>query len=1587
MTELTAEGLELRNWMVANLCARLGCEVEEIDVNASLKDVGVSSRDALELSGELAEVLGRPVSPVDFWQNPTLNALAAYLTAPGQDNSADPATVAARGSLDEPIAVVGLGCRFPGGITAPDVLWQFLEDGQCAVGEVPPERWQPFDDGSPEIGAALSRTTRWGSFLDDVDAFDADFFGISAREAVKMDPQQRLLLEVAWEALEHAGIPANSLRRSQTGVFVGACTSEYGYLAAADLPKVDAWSNTGGALSIIANRLSYFLDLRGPSITVDTACSSSLVAIHLACQSLRTGDSEVALAAGVNLLLSPAVFHGFDQAGALSPTGLCHAFDADADGFVRGEGCGVVVLKRLSDALREGDRVLAVVRGSAINQDGHSNGLMAPNPASQTAVLKAAYAQAGVHPHEVDYAEAHGTGTFLGDPIEARALGGVLGRGRAADAPLLVGAVKSNLGHLEAAAGVAGFMKAVLAVQKGQIPANMRFQNPNPHIPFDQLRLEVVAENRDWPAVERPRRAGVSSFGFGGTNAHVVIEQAPEVTAAPAQQVSPVTTLVVSGKSEQRIAATAGMLAEWMAADGAGVALPDIAHTLNHHRARHPLFATVCARDATQAIAGLAALAAGTPVDGVNGPHEGDCGSGTVFVYSGQGAHWTGMGRQLLIDEPVFAQAVADLEPLFVEHVGFSLQQILCEGLPVSGDAQVQPVTMGLQLALTELWRFYGVTPDAVIGHSMGEVTGAVVAGALTVADGLRVIATRSRLMSRLAGQGAVALLTLDADSTEELIADFPGVSLAVYSSPRQTVVAGPPGQVDAVIAAVLENGRFARRVNMEVASHTALMDSILPELRSELADLRPMEPAIPFLSTVAAEGATPTFDADYWVANVRQPVRFSQAITVAGADHAMFVEISAHPMLAQAVTETLGGTHHHSVGTLRRDSDDTVSFHTSLNNTHTTRPPNTEHPPEPHVPLPTTPWEHTRHWIDFTAVTRRTGAVGQRGDSNITADATGVIPAEWYCELAWPAQPLPSDPGPSGTSWLVIGDDDLAAQIGFLEGDSGRIAVLSENADEAEIASRVGDADLVLFAPGVVPSFDAAEGYRLFNRARRISAALTRMDTPPKLILLTRNAQPIVEGDRANPAQAVLWGLGRTLALEHPEIWGAVIDVDESVPPQRVARYVVDETRSGSGEDQIVYRVGVRHVARLQRPSVLAPMSSDGLDEDLSHLVVGATGNIGPHLIQQLADMGATTVVAVSRNPGTRLDALADTLAARGTKLVTIAADVADEAAMAAAFERFGTDLPALGGIYLAAFGGGPVTLSDMTDDDVAAMFAPKLDALAVLHKLSLRTTSVRQFVLFSSISGLLGSRWLSHYAATTTFLDTFAYARRAAGLPATTINWGLWKSLADNQIEQERQITLDSGLEPMPDEVAIQALWSTLSPGAPVRSTVVSADWTRLATAYRTRAQLHIVDDLLPTENTDETGDTPSAPMTEFRMALRDTEPAQRLDLLVEHVRALVAEAMSLASPQFVDPSAGFFQFGMDSLMSVTLQRSLSESLGVPMPASVVFDYPTVVALSGYLATILPELIEATEQEEVDDYDDFTEDELLQQLSERVN
>ncbi|WP_193466449.1 type I polyketide synthase [Mycobacterium novum] len=914
----------------------------------------------------------------------------------------------------EPIAVVGLGCRLPGGVGDPAGFWRLLCAEGSGIVRVPADRWDADAFYSSDHSVAGTICSREGGFLSSWQPaeFDAEFFGISPREADAMDPQQRLLMEVAWEALEHAGITKEAIRGTQTGVFVGMTTSDYaldmiGNIQAAD---IDPYVPFGNAANFAAGRLAYFLGVHGPAIMLDTACSSSLVTIHLACASLRRRESDQALAAGVNLMLTPQNSIATSRWGMLAPDGQCKTFDAGADGYVRSEGAGVVVLKRLSDAQRDGDRVLAVVRGSAVNQDGPSSGQTVPSGPAQQKVVRAALAASRLSPGDIDYVEAHGTGTALGDPIELDALAAVFGE-RGAAAPLVLGSVKTNLGHLESAAGVAGFIKTVLAVQHGFIPRHLNFSALTPNAGVGASKFQVAATAMEWPAVSRPRRAGVSSFGVSGTNAHVVVEQAPVSESVSPVAEPAVSTLVVSGKSPARIAATAGVLADWLAGDGADVPLTEVAHTLNHHRTRHQKFATVAARDHRQAIAGLSALAAGESAPGVVEPATVLPGPGTVFVFSGQGSHWAGMGRRLLVDEPVFAAAIDELEPDFVAQVGFSLRDVIASGAEISGDAQVQPVIMGLQVALAALWRSYGVEPDAVVGHSMGEVSAAVVAGALTPQQGLRVIAARSALMSRQAGAGAVALLELDAAAAQELLAGYPQVEVAGYLSPRQTVVAGLPAEVDAVIAAVAGRERFARRVNMEVASHTAFMDPILAELREQLADLVVSAPRIPFFSTVVdPAGPVPVLDADYWVANVRQPALVAQAITAAAREHGIFIEISPHPLLTHTIDENLEAIPHRSVATLVRDGDDTVGFHQHLNSAHPLKPRDLPHPPEPHPVLPTTPWRHTRHWLEIENSVSAAESAPRPGVLLGTHIKIGSTPTVhlWQARLAPESKPYP---------------------------------------------------------------------------------------------------------------------------------------------------------------------------------------------------------------------------------------------------------------------------------------------------------------------------------------------------------------------------------------------------------------------------------------------------------------------------------------------------------------------------------------------------------------------------------------------------
>ncbi|WP_405824896.1 SDR family NAD(P)-dependent oxidoreductase [Streptomyces sp. NBC_01390] len=970
-------------FLVEAVAELLGPTAPEAETDAPFTALGLSSMQTVELSDRLQRWAGVELSPTVAYDHPSIEAVAAHVAklADRRDGTSGPRTAEARhtaGGTDESaaIAVVGIGCRLPGA-NGPAEFWRLLTDGVDAVREVPADRWDAGALYDPDTSVPGHMNTRWGGFLDDVEGFDAEFHGISAREAARMDPQQRHALEVAWEALEDAGIPADGLAGSRTGVYMGVSTFDHATALWSSLARPEPYDGTGGALSIVANRLSYCLDLRGPSLVVDTACSSSLVAVHLACQALRAGDADLALAGGVNIVTSPRIALSFSQGGLMAADGRCKPFDHRADGYVRSEGVGVVVLKPLSRALADGDRVYAVVRGGAVNQDGRTNGLTAPSGPAQEAVLRAAYAGAGPTAADVGYVEAHGTGTAVGDPIEVAALAAVLGPNRPADRPLRIGSVKSNLGHLEAAAGVTGLIKTALSLHHRRLPPTVHFQKPNPLLGLDRVAVTVVAKGEEWPTRPdgSPASAGVSSFGFGGTNSHLVLTAAPTACPGDAPDEALPRLVPVSARSAEALPRRA---AAWSAEARARVGEPGwtaragAAAALRVEHARHRT--AVVAADAGELAEALAAVASGHPAPGTVGVREAARRERKVaLLFPGQGPQWTGMGRRLAATVPVFRDTMREADAAIARHLGRSLWNDE-RGLAVEGTAQVQPALFATQVALAATWRAWGLRPAAVIGHSMGEIAAAHVAGALSLDDAARIVCERSRLLTELSGLGGLLLVELDADDAAELVEGREHeLAVAALNGPRATVLSGTVAALDDVLARLADRGVFARRIAVEFAAHSPQVEPLQPRLATALDGLVPRDTTTTLYSTVTgAPIAGGDLGPAYWVTNVRAPVRFAPALDRLLADgYDTFVEITPHPVLARPVLDRISDTGLEDVlvvSSLRRGEDELRSLLTAVG-THYAAGGSPDwaalHPGTPgHTPLPRHGWNHRAHPI-----------------------------------------------------------------------------------------------------------------------------------------------------------------------------------------------------------------------------------------------------------------------------------------------------------------------------------------------------------------------------------------------------------------------------------------------------------------------------------------------------------------------------------------------------------------------------------------------------------------------------------------------
>ncbi|WP_374023877.1 polyketide synthase Pks13 [Mycobacterium sp. HNNTM2301] len=1061
-TDLTVP--EMREWLRNWVGRAVGKSPDDIDESVPMVELGLSSRDAVAMAADIEDMTGVTLSVAVAFQHPTIESLATRIIEgePELDTSGDDVSDWTRNGPAErvDIAIVGLSTRLPGDMNTPDETWNALMEGRDAITDLPEGRWAEFLE-EPRLAERMAKARTRGGYLKDIKGFDSEFFAVAKTEADNIDPQQRMALELTWEALEHARIPASSLRGKPVGVYVGVSNNDYSFLAVSDPTVAHPYAITGTATSIIANRVSYFYDFRGPSVAVDTACSSSLVAAHQAVQALRNGECDVAVAGGVNALITPVVTLGFDEIGqVLSPDGRIKSFSSDADGYTRSEGGGMLVLKRVDDARRDGDQILAVIAGSAVNHDGRSNGLIAPNQDAQADVLRRAYKDAGIDPRNVDYIEAHGTGTVLGDPIEAEALGRVVGRGRPADRPALLGAVKTNVGHLESAAGAASLAKVVLALQHDKLPPSINFAGPSPYIDFDAMRLKVVDQATDWPRYGGYALAGVSSFGFGGANAHLVVrevlprdvvekearepEPAPEQQAASetaeaptmeshalrfddfgniipdaeapeeeeyelpgvtdealrlkeialeelaareaAEPTKPLIPLAVSAFLTSRKKAAAAELADWMESpEGQASSLESIGRSLsrrNHGRSR----AVVLAHDHEEAIKGLRAVAEGKQRPGVFSV-DGPVTNGPVWAMAGFGAQHRKMGKNLYLRNEVFAEWIEKVDALIQDERGYSVLELILDDSHEYGIETSNVVIFAIQIALGELLKHHGAKPAAVIGQSLGEPASAYFAGGLSLADAARVIASRSHLMGEgeamLFGEYIrfMALVEYSADELKTVFADFPGLEVCVYAAPTQTVIGGPPEQIDAIVARAEAEGRFARKLQTKGAGHTSQMDPLLGEFSAELQGIEPMTPTVGIFSTVH-EGTyikpdgEPIHDVAYWVKGMRHSVYFTHGVRNAvDSGFTTFLELAPNPVALMQIglTTAAAGLHDAQlIPTLAKKQDDVEAMIAAMAQLYVYGHDldiwtlfSRASGPEDYANIPPTRFKRKEHWLD----------------------------------------------------------------------------------------------------------------------------------------------------------------------------------------------------------------------------------------------------------------------------------------------------------------------------------------------------------------------------------------------------------------------------------------------------------------------------------------------------------------------------------------------------------------------------------------------------------------------------------------------
>ncbi|KOX24228.1 type I polyketide synthase [Nocardiopsis sp. NRRL B-16309] len=1477
----------------------------------------------------------------------------------------------------EPVAIVGMGCRLPGGIGSPEALWELVVHGRETVGPLPDDRGWDLAALRGEGGGAPRSSMAQGSFLDAAAAFDPGLFSISPREAEAMDPQQRLLLEVAWESLERAGISPSSLRGTDAGVYVGTTAPEYGPRLS-QAPE-DGLAMTGTALSVASGRIAYTLGFTGPAISLDTACSSSLVAVQMAVRALQAGECSLALAGGATVMSSPGPLTEFTHLGGLAADGRCKAFGAAADGAGFSEGVGLVTLERLSDARRNGHRVLAVIRGGAVNQDGASNGLTAPNGPSQVRVVRKALTDAGLTAQDVDLVEAHGTGTTLGDPIEAQALLTAYGQERPADRPLWLGSLKSNIGHTQAAAGVAGLIKVVEALRHGVLPRTLHADDPTPHVDWDSGAVRLLTRERAWPRTDRPRRAGVSSFGMSGTNAHVIVEQAPEAVgeSRPDRAAAPRRSLpwILSARDDETLRAQAARLRDHVL-DHPDTDPADTGWSLATTRAQLEHRAAVVAEDRTAFAAALRALAEGHPEPTtVLGRARGD--RHPVFVFPGQGGQWAGMAVELMDTSPSFAERLAECEKALAPYVDWSLTDVLRGRADTALTERVdvvQPVLWAVMVSLAALWSGHGVRPAAVVGHSQGEIAAACVAGALSLEDAAKVVALRSRALLELSGTGAMAAVAQGPEDVTERVAGLGGrVHLAAVNSPASTVVAGEPEAVRSLVEEYEAAGVRARTIAVDYASHTPHVARIRERLSRELAGIGPRRPDVAMYSSLTGARLDDTvLDAAYWYRNLSNPVEFAEVTRALLRDgHDVFVEVGPHPVLAAHVQETAeahGAPDTVVLDTLRRDDGGLRRFTASLARAHCHgvdvdwagvfgEDPRV-------VDLPTYAFRHQ----DFWRAGGGDGSAAGAGAAPAAADGGGGPDpaADWVYREEWvPVGAVAGRPAHTGT-WLLLGSDpsdplvtDIVAAFDR-RGCRTRIVDAPASVDREGLVGLLADAQGSTGAVAGVVALNAVDGADRGGGLTRPTASTAHQSTvlllqalgdaavTAPLWCVTRGAVT-AGGTVSDPTSALVWGLGRVAAQEHADRWGGMVDLppaDAQGTGESLVSVLTGER--GADEDQLAIRDGGVRARRLVRAPIGGTRAVRRWEPSGTVLVTGGTGALGAHTARWLARRGAQHLLLLSRRgkkaPGAR--ALEAELRATGAEVTIASCDVADRAALAAALERVPEKYPLRAVVHAAAsLDDGAIDV--LTPDQVACALRAKGDAAVHLHELTLGM-DLSAFVVYSSVSAVFGVTGQGNYAPGNAFCEALVHHRRALGLPATSVAWGAWAGGGMAEDTAVAELLRRHGLPTMDPEAAITMLERALDRDLPALA-VADVDWPRFRAAFTVHRPSPLLRALEPS-SADRAGSA-AAVSGGLEPQLAELDRAGRRRALTEHVRREAAAILGYASGDMLDDDRGFKDLGMDSVTAIELRNRLSALTGLSLPAGLAYSYPACAVLGRHL------------------------------------